>query len=214
MHLPTPGQIRAWPTYTAQRPLRLLVSACLSGVRCGVDGTANGDYPWIRQLMALPNVRPVTFCPEDFAFGTPRDLPDIHGGDGFAVLDGIARVLSHKGEDCTEGMIAAAQQMLRLAQEQQVELAILMDMSAACGSQVISDGYRWVEARKYRRGPGVAAALLLRSGFKVVSQRDFRTLEHLYHKLDPSHPIDPAARDHHETDWYLSYFGADSSPAE
>lgn len=213
MHLPTPSAIRSWRTFSPQDPLRLLVSACLSGVRCGVDGTANGDYPWIRKLVALPNVKPVMFCPEDFVLGTPRALPDIHGGDGFAVLDGSARVLTDQGEDCTEKLLAAAQRMLRIAQENQIDLAVLMDMSAACGSQVISDGGRRVQVRKYRQGPGVAAALLMRGGFAVVSQRDFRTLEHLYHKLDAAHPIDPAARDHHETPWYLSYFGPPETPA-
>lgn len=207
MHLPTPEQLRAWRPFTQEQPLRLLLSACLSGVRCGVDGTANGDYPWIRKLMALPNVKPVTFCPEDFSLGTPRDLPDIHGGDGFAVLEGRARVLTDKGQDCTAELMAGAQQMLRLAQEHRIELAILMDMSAACGSQVISDGCRLVQVRKYQQGAGVAAALLMRNGFPVVSQRDFRTLEHLYLKLDAKHVIDPTTKDHHESDWYRSYFG-------
>ncbi len=45
------------------------------------------------------NVKAVTFCPEDYSFGTPRSLPDIHGGNGFDVLDGKARVLTDKGED-------------------------------------------------------------------------------------------------------------------
>ena len=163
--------------------------------------------------MALPSVKPVTFCPEDFAFGTPRDLPDIHGGDGFAVLAGRARVLTQKGEDCTAGMLGAAHEMLSIALKHRIDLAVLMDMSAACGSQVISDGCRLVAARKYQQGPGVAAALLMHNGFKVVSQRDFRTLEHLYHKLDANHPVDIEARDHQETDWYRSYFGNSGSSA-
>ncbi len=158
--------------------------------------------------MSLPNVRAVKFCPEHFSFGTPRDLPDIHGGNGFDVLDGKARVLSHKGEDMTRGMLLAANEMLRIAKEEKVDLAILMDMSAACGSQVISDGYRLAAERKYQKGPGVASALLMRNGITVISQRDFRTIEFLFKKLDPSHDIDPQAIDHHENDWYRKYFGS------
>jgi len=30
----------------------------------------------------------VLFCPEDFALGTPREIPDIQEGNGFDVLDG------------------------------------------------------------------------------------------------------------------------------
>ncbi len=206
MHLPTPKEIEALPEYTPEKPMRILVSACLGGALCGVDGTSNGDAYWIKNLIALPNVKSVGFCPEEFSFGTPRNLPDIHGGNGFDVLDGRARVLSDKGEDWTQGMIAGAERMLKTAQENQIDIAILMDMSAACGSQVISDGCRLVPDRKYQMGPGVAAALLLRNGLKVISQRDYRTLEYLHRKLDPSHVVNSQAIDHHENEWYRGYF--------
>src|SRR6476620_9969435 len=105
--------------------MRILLSACLSGAPCGVDGTSYGDAHWIKSLISLPNVEAVTFCPEEFSFGTPRSMPDIHGGNGFDVLEGKARVLTEKGEDWTEGMIRAAHRMLEVARENQVELAIL-----------------------------------------------------------------------------------------
>ena len=97
--------------------------------------------------------------------------------------------------------------MLDCAREHHVELAILTDMSASCGSQVISEGCRLVEDRRYQAGVGVATALLLRDGIPVVSQRDHRTLERLRALLDPGHRPDSAARDHHETAWYRAYFG-------
>jgi uncharacterized protein YbbK (DUF523 family) len=206
MTLITPEAINNLPDFTPENLARILVSACLMGKLVGVDGTSNGEYPWIPKLLSLPNVKPVLFCPEDFAFGTPRGLPDIHGGNGYDVLDGKAKVLNDKGDDWTNGMVEAARRMLKIAQEKKVHIAILMDMSAACGSQVISDGCRLTENRKYQKGPGVAAALLMRSGISVISQRDFRTLEYLHRKLDKNHTIDEAARDHHETDWYRTYF--------
>ena len=73
----------------------------------------------------------------------------------------------------TEGMLNAAQEMLKVAKENRIDIAVLMDMSAACGSQVISDGCRLDQERRYQKGPGVAAALLMRNGFKIISQRDF-----------------------------------------
>jgi uncharacterized protein YbbK (DUF523 family) len=205
-HLPSVASINALPFFTPTKPIRILVSSCLLGTPCGVEGTSYGDFLWIKKILSLPNVRALTFCPEDFAFGTPRAIPDIHGGNGFAVLEGKARVLTDKGEDWTNGMITAAQTMLKLSLDNSIDLAILMDMSAACGSQVISDGCRRVEHRRYQKGPGVAAALLMRHGIWVVSQRDFRTLERLHHKLNPDHSMDSTAKDHHETDWYRSYF--------
>jgi uncharacterized protein YbbK (DUF523 family) len=81
----------------------------------------------------LTNVDVVTFCPEDFAFGTPRETPDIHGGNGFDLLDGRVRVLSNAGEDWTEQMLGAALAILTLAKQNNVRLALLMDISAACG---------------------------------------------------------------------------------
>src|ERR1019366_4641585 len=87
-HLPTPTQIESWPVFTPEMPLRVLVSGCLAGRLCGVDGTSYGEHPLARRLLELPNVQAVAFCPEEEAFGTPRAMPDIHAGDGFDVLDG------------------------------------------------------------------------------------------------------------------------------
>ena len=97
--------------------------------------------------------------------------------------------------------------MVKFAQEHKIELAILTDMSGACGSQVVSDGCRLVDERKYQRGVGLAAAMLLRAGFPVVSQRDFRTLNLLQASLDSNVEVDASLLDHHQTPWYLENFG-------
>jgi uncharacterized protein YbbK (DUF523 family) len=157
-------------------------------------------------LFQLPNVRVLTFCPEDLAFGTPRSTPDIHGGDGFDVLDGRARVLNDSGEDWTDPMLGAASAMLAVAQQNDVRVALLTDISAACGSQVIYDGDR--SRGRHRAGQGVCAALLIRHGIKVLSQRDHWTLDSILCKLDVTHQRDPMARDHHETQWYIDTLGA------
>jgi uncharacterized protein YbbK (DUF523 family) len=120
----------------------------------------------------LPNVKTVAFCPEDSAFGTPRETPDIHGGTGLDVLNGTARVVSDSGKDWTEPMIQAAEAMLAVAQRNEVRIAVLSDISAACGSQVI---YRGARANGiYQVGQGVCTALLIQNGIKVVSQRDLK----------------------------------------
>ena len=187
-------------------PLRVLVSACLTGVACGFDGTANGEYPSVLRLLQYDTVRLIRFCPEEVSFGSPREMCDIHGGDGRDVLRGKARVLTESGVDWTDGMIRAAERMLDVARRERVELAVMMDISAACGSQVIYDGNRFAPEKKYQIGAGVAAALLLENGFQVISQRDFASLEILYAKIDPQHVVDESAIDHHETDWYRGYF--------
>jgi hypothetical protein len=113
-------------------------------------------------------------------------------------------VLTTEGDDWTAGMIAAANEMLRIAQMNNVDLAVLMDISAACGSQVIYTGAR--RSGTYQASQGVCAALLVERGIPVVSQRDFKTLDLLYCKLDSTHKPNVGLRDHHETDWYRGYF--------
>src|SRR5689334_16124518 len=136
---------------TQRDPLRVLVSGCLAGWGCGVDGGEYGFGVRFADWLALPTLRALPFCPEQHGMGTPRTMPDIHGGDGFDVIAGRARVLDEQGRDLTAQMLAGAQAMLAFARQQHAELAILTDMSAACGSQVISDGCRLVEERRWQR---------------------------------------------------------------
>jgi len=191
---------------TIEDPLRVLLSACLVGVKCGYDGSANGKFPSALKLIEYRNVKRTTFCPEEFSFGSPREMCDIHGGTGLDVLEGRARLLTESGEDWTGGIIRASEKMLEIAQKENIELAVMMDISAACGSQVIYDGNRFAKNPVYQIGTGVCAAQLKRNGFQVISQRDYASLEILYSKLDVKHPVDPSAKDHHEIDWYKNYF--------
>lgn len=191
---------------TKAEPLRVLMSACLKGTSCGYDGSSYGEHPAALKLADYETVEIVPFCPEAFSFGTPREVCDIHGGSGEDVLAGRARVLTASGIDWTEGMIRASLQMLGLAKSRNIELAVLMDISAACGSQVIYEGSRVAKDKTYQAGMGVCAAQLVAHGFRVISQRDFASLEILYAKADPGHVIDAGAKDHHETDWYRDYF--------
>jgi len=204
-HLPELESIDAWPDFTPEKPLKMLVSGCIAGLSVLPNGSA---YDWAtrrRTLMALPNVDAISFCPEHFAFGTPRAIADIHGGTGVDVLDGRARVIASTGEDWTAGMIVAAHEMLRRALTHRAHLALLHDISAACGSQVI---YRGARANApHQIGQGVCAALLVRNGIHVVSQRDFKTLGRIARKLEPNYRGTDDLHDHHEIAWYREYFG-------
>lgn len=204
-HLPSSSFFTDRPRPSAEKPLVVMLSACLGGVGCGVDGSTNGDHAALRSWLVRPEVRLVKFCPEDFSFGTPRMTPDSHGGNGFDVLDGRARSLAEDGSDWTEGMVKAAHEMRDRALREQVELAILMDISGACGSTVTYLGSRFAANKLYQKGPGVAAASLIRSGIPVISQRDDRSLRLLRDFLDGT-PADGGELDHWEKDWYQAYF--------
>jgi len=132
-------------------------------------------------------------------------VPDIHDGDGVDVMQGRARVLDEHGMDVTDLMIAGARAMLEHARRERADLAILTDMSASCGSQVISSGSRLTPVRSFQKGVGVATALLLEAGIPVVSQRDFRTLALVRQRLDPAYEPPAGLRDHHEHPWTLEH---------
>ena len=203
-HLPAPIFFQR-PRPTAERPLVVMMSACLGGIHCGVDGSTYGDHSALRSWLLRPEVRLVRFCPEDHVFGTPRMTPDIHGGTGFDVLDGRARVRFEDGSDPTDELVRGAMAMRDLALREGVELAILMDVSGACGSSVTYAGSRFTETPRYRQGPGVAAAALIRAGIPVISQRDDRSLRMLRDLLDGTRTL-ADERDHWEKEWYQEYF--------
>lgn len=101
-------------------------------------------------------------------------------------------------------MVGAAEAMVGVAIDHEVRLALLLDISAACGSQVIYLGPR--SEGIYQAGVGVCAALLIRNGVPVVSHRDLRTLGLVIAHVDRDVSLDGFDRDHHESDWYRTTF--------
>lgn len=207
-HLPSDAAIRDWAERSAAQPLRVLASDCLLGGRVGFDGTDNGPYPAAREFLQRPQVRAFGFCPEDFAFGTPRAMCDIHGGNGFDVLDGRARVFNDQGEDWTDDLLHAADEMLAFARTHRVELCLMLDVSASCGSTMISDGPR-AEGRRVP-GSGVCAARLIRAGLPVLSQRDYASLARLHRLFEPDWICPEPELDHYRHPWFVEHFGEHS----
>ncbi|GAB3977187.1 DUF523 domain-containing protein [Plantactinospora veratri] len=151
-----------------------LMSACLAGTRCAYDGGAAKE-----EVAPAADARVRLVCPEVMGgLPTPRDRAEIVGGDGFDVLDGRARVLTHRGEDVTEEYLAGARRTLRIARATGAAGAVLQDYSPSCGCRQISDG---TFRRNRVEGQGVTAALLLRNGFRVVA----------HHEYDASAPFPP-----------------------
>ena len=141
-----------------------LVSACLLGICATYDGSSHLQ-PHLIELVARGRIVPV--CPE-VAGGLPIPRPpaEIVGGDGCTVLDGQAHVLTCDGDDVTEAFIAGAQVALETAQRFGIRTAVLQPRSPSCGPCQVYDG-RFSGCLV--PGPGVAAALLMRHGIKVVS---------------------------------------------
>jgi len=113
----------------------------------------------------------IPICPEQLGgLPTPRSPAEIVGGDGHAVLEGRARVLTQKGQDVTENYLRGAREVLRLASTVQAELVILKERSPSCGVHWIYDG---TFTGRIVAGCGVTSALLQREGFAVVSDEEF-----------------------------------------
>ena len=144
-----------------------LISACLLGICTRYDGGCC-PVPQLIQLAAQGLAVPV--CPE-VAGGLPVPRPpaEIVGGDGQAVLDGQARVLTIDGKDVTEAFLSGARQALKTAQRLGIRQAVLKEHSPSCGCRRIYDG---TFSDCMVSGQGVAAALLQRNGITVLSGED------------------------------------------
>ena len=191
----------------AYRQLRVLFSACLVGNLTGWDGNA---YPVdiIKRIHDHQHVTPITYCPEAFSFGVPREFCSIHGGDGFDVLDGKAKLLTVTGVDWTEGAIKAADEAIRVAQAADIDFAIMLDISPSCGSHFIVKGPP--ERKEYLAAAGVTVAAMTRAGIPVYSSRQYRYLGGLLSVLDPDFKSDEPLINLTEGEWYLNYFGRDN----
>ena len=102
---------------------KVAISACLLGEKCRYDATDNKD---IELLSKLENADLIPFCPEDFAFGSPRptmDLVQTEQGD---------RALSNlTGEDLSTSIIQYATVFFDTHPD--VDLFIGKDRSPSCG---------------------------------------------------------------------------------
>ena len=137
--------------------MRLLVSACLLGVKCRYDGQSRPDE---KVLGLLKNHVLVPVCPEQLGgLSTPRCPCEIQGD----------RVMSRDGDDRTAEYEKGAQEALRLCRLFSCEAAILKAKSPSCGLGCVYDG---TFSGTLRPGDGVTAGLLKNSGVPVYTEKN------------------------------------------
>jgi uncharacterized protein YbbK (DUF523 family) len=146
----------------------ILVSSCLAGLEVRYNGTHCLD----RKISKLiEENKAITVCPELLGgFSTPREPAEIIGGNGEDVLDGKAKVLEKSGKDVTELYIKGAYITLKKAIDVNATVVVLKEYSPSCGSSMIYNG-EFIGERI--AGNGVTAALLLRNGIRVISEKQF-----------------------------------------
>lgn len=143
----------------------IIVSACLLGINCKYDGRSNFDH---RISLLVEKEKLVSLCPEQLGcLTTPRPKAEIKNGDGFAVLEGKARVISEHKEDVTSFFIKGANETLKVAKLLRARCAILKDGSPSCGVNFIYDGNF---QKQPKEGKGVTAALLAKNSIKIWAE--------------------------------------------
>ena len=140
--------------------MKILVSACLLGVRCRYDGKSK-PHPAVERLLEQHTLIPV--CGEILGgLPTPRVSAERQG----------ERVVTADGRDVTAAYRRGAEEVLRLAERYGCKAAILKERSPSCGSGRIYDG---TFTGTLTDGWGVTAELLRDHGICVIGESEVET---------------------------------------
>jgi len=101
------------------------VSACLTGERCRYDATDNA-MPDLLSRLKERGYEIVPFCPEDFAFGSPRPTMDL-----VAYPQGLRAISNRTGEDLSEPVMSYAKSFFD--RHSDIALFVGKDRSPSCG---------------------------------------------------------------------------------
>lgn len=102
---------------------KVAVSACLLGQKCRYDATDNKD---IELISKLEEVQIIPFCPEDFAFGTPRPTMDI-----VRTSEGDRAISNKTGKDLSSPIEHYA--TMFFDRHPDIDILIGKDRSPSCG---------------------------------------------------------------------------------
>lgn len=137
--------------------MKVLVSKCLLGVDCRYKGDNCKNE---KLLDFLKDKEVIGVCPEvEGGLPTPRDPSERVAN----------KVISNKGKDVTAEYEKGAEIALKLAQDNNVDLVIFKAKSPSCGCGLIYDG---TFSGNKIPGNGVTTELLLKNGFKVITEED------------------------------------------
>ena len=137
---------------------KVLVSACLLGIKVRFDGKSKANEELIEKLN---NFEFIPVCPEVFGgLPTPRVPSEIKDG----------KVINKDGIDVTDNYMRGAIETLELARKFNIKKAILKSKSPSCGKGKIYDGSfngTLVD------GNGITTRLLIENGIEVLTEDEF-----------------------------------------
>ena len=102
---------------------KIAISACLLGEPCRYDATDNKNT---LLLEALQGHTLIPFCPEDYAFGSPRPTMDL-----VDTKEGIKALSNETGKDLSVPVLEYANKFFDIHTE--IDLFIGKDRSPSCG---------------------------------------------------------------------------------
>lgn len=136
---------------------KILVSACLCGMKTRFDGKDN-PFPFLERLKKHYEIVP--FCPE-IEGGLPEKREPCEMVNN--------AILTESGKDVTKNFIEGAKKAVSLCHFFGIKIAILKDRSPSCGSRTIHDGSF---KNNVIDGLGVTARALIADGIKVYAETD------------------------------------------
>ncbi len=102
---------------------KVAISACLLGKKCRYDATDNYD---VHLVAKLENCELIPFCPEDYAFGSPRPTMDlVQTGQGQKTISNMT------GADLSAPIKQYATEFFDMHPD--IDLFIGKDRSPSCG---------------------------------------------------------------------------------
>ena len=102
---------------------KVAISACLLGEKCRYDATDNKNEILLEQLK---DTQLIPFCPEDYAFGTPRPTMDL-----VETSQGQQAISNLNGEDLSTPILQYATLFFNTYPD--LDLLIGKDRSPSCG---------------------------------------------------------------------------------
>lgn len=142
--------------------MRILVSACLLGVKCRYDGATK---PCAKVIDYLKDHEVVRMCPEVMGgFSIPHPANEIQ------TQEPVLKVVDVEGADNTELFEEGARKVVELAQRMGCTHAILKAKSPSCGVGQIYDG---TFSDTLVEGDGVAARALREAGLILATEQTY-----------------------------------------
>ena len=142
--------------------MKVAISACLLGKHCRFDGRENRDT---KLLGKLEGCELVGFCPEDFAFGTPRPTMDL-----IRTEEGVKALSNLTGADLSPPVEAYAKAFFDSHPD--IDLFVGKDRSPSCGVR----SAKLYDRKKNLLSPeatGLMAAEATRQGITAWDAEDF-----------------------------------------